>query len=124
MADMRVVHKTEYWGSIGLGTPSQTFTVIFDTGSGNLIVPGTNCSSLPCLQHRRYDQSKSSSGAVVGKRGAPLDVDPDQRREATIKFGTGKVHGPFAHCDFDGIMGLGFCDLSMGQGFNILDEIG
>jgi saccharopepsin len=152
MADMRVVHKTEYWGSIGLGTPSQTFTVIFDTGSGNLIVPGTNCTSLPCLQHRRYDGSKSESGSVVGKRGAGLDVDPDQRREATIKFGTGKVHGsfvhdelclapntcskvnfltaiqetdePFADCDFDGIMGLGFSDLSMGQGFNILDEIG
>ena len=31
---------------------------------------------------------------------------------------------PFADCDFDGIMGLGFSDLSMGQGFNILDEIG
>jgi cathepsin E len=152
MADMRIVHKTEYWGSIGLGNPPQDFTVIFDTGSGNLIVPGENCTSVPCLQHRRYAGSKSTSGAVVGKKGATLDVDPDQRREATIKFGTGKVHGsfvrdslclspqscskvnfltaiqetdePFADCDFDGIMGLGFSDLSMGQGFNILDEIG
>ena len=25
---------------------------------------------------------------------------------------------PFQDCDFDGIMGLGFADLSMGQGFS------
>merc|ERR1719387_3096597 len=131
---MRVEHKTEYWGSIGLGKPTQEFTVIFDTGSGNLIVPGSNCTSMPCMDHHRY--KLSSTGQVVGKKGASLDVDPEQKLESTIKFGTGKVHGsfvrdslclsptscakvnfmtaiqetdePFQDCDFDGIMGLGF----------------
>ena len=30
---------------------------------------------------------------------------------------------PFDQCSFDGIMGLGFKDLSMGQGFNMVDDV-
>merc|ERR1719199_1929456 len=140
---MQRIHKTAYWGSISLGSPPQHFKVIFDTGSGNLIVPSNQCTVPGCKPHHKYDsKSSTTSMAVQNEKG---------EGNAEISFGTGNVAGdfyrdkmcigdslcidanfiaadkettePFQEIPFDGIMGLGFKDLSMGKGFNMIDEL-
>uniref|UniRef100_G3TG08 renin n=1 Tax=Loxodonta africana TaxID=9785 RepID=G3TG08_LOXAF len=115
---------TQYYGEIGIGTPPQTFKVIFDTGSANLWVPSSKCSPLytACETHNRYDSSESSSYV-------------ENKMEFTINYGSGKVKGflsqdvvtmggitvtqtfgevtelpviPFMLAKFDGILGMGF----------------
>ncbi|CAN0900952.1 Aspartic proteinase A1 [Linum grandiflorum] len=132
----------QYFGEIGVGTPPQTFTVIFDTGSSNLWVPSSKCYfSLSCYFHSKYKSGQSSTYKKNGK-------------SAAIQYGTGAISGFFSQdsvkvgdlvvknqefieatkepgltflvAKFDGILGLGFQEISVGNSvpvwYNMVDQ--
>ncbi|KAF5760506.1 putative phytepsin [Helianthus annuus] len=129
----------QYYGEIGIGTPAQKFTVVFDTGSSNLWVPSSKCRlSLPCLFHSRYRSGRSQTYKANGK-------------PAAIHYGTGSISGYFSEDNvqvgdlvvndqmfieatrepgvtflagrFDGILGLGFKEISIGDAVPVWENM-
>jgi len=141
--------KTAYYGQVSVGSPPQVFTVVFDTGSSNLIVPGEGCDSIACQNHRRYDASVSSSSASVTCEGEV--VRPwSTGDEVVITFGTGEITGqclkdkvcigsacatamfiaaveesasPFDVYAFDGILGLGLVSMAQSSAFHVMTRL-
>jgi len=143
-------HPSEYFGTISIGSPPQEFQVLFDTGSGNLLLPSATCDGLACTKHRRLNASSSTTSlsiAFASKPDTPVGEDGDQD-VLNLVYGTGEATGviiqdkvcvgstcaradivaaveesdaPFADAPFDGILGMGLTALSEASAFNLMD---
>lgn len=148
-ASGKVVHKVAYFGTVEVGTPKQQFTVVFDTGSGNLMLPSTWCSGNACTMHRRFNRKASTSAIDVDADGS--QVKPDAARDQiTVTFGTGEISGvfledricigavcaqgsfvaateetddPFSSFNFDGVLGLSLNEMSQNPTFNLMERL-
>ncbi|XRA96643.1 cathepsin D [Pycnococcus provasolii] len=120
----------QYYGPFSIGSPPQTFQVIFDTGSSNIWIPGDACRSVACLIHHKFTPSSSSSFV---QDGTPFEIQYGSGALEgvlgvdTVAFGhhTAPVHNfTFAMSTverglswivarFDGIVGLGFDEISV-----------
>jgi len=90
-----VSFKTSYSGVIGVGGPiPQEFRVVFDTGSGHVVVPASSCDSEACKVHKRFNTTLSDSAVPINVDGAPVPAGKlcDQ---VDISFGTGQITGEF-----------------------------
>lgn len=85
--------STEYSGIVTLGNPPQEFEMVFDTGSANIIITSTLCSSGGCDHHRKYDQGLSSTSKIVRylPKYSSDYVSKLGRAEVHINFGTGQI---------------------------------
>ena len=125
-------YNTEYVGEIGIGSPPQFLSVVFDTGSSDLWFPSKSCST--CGSHTSFDYSLSSSYTPLYSSSSPHSP-----LTFSISYGSGSVGGyegeeevsvgglivenmrfgevtyedsTIASFDMDGILGLGFSGLS------------
>ena len=70
----------QFYGPISIGTPPQTFSAIFDTGSSHFLVKSKSCLQSSCTQLQSYDRDLSTSFISLG-------------HSLTSTFGSGKLSG-------------------------------
>ena len=143
LLELKNFANSQYYAIIDIGTPAQSFKVIFDTGSSNLWVQSNICKTSGCLQHKGFNHLQSTTfkkHTVNGK--IPV---------FSIKYGTGKISGEFVkdivsvagikikdqifgltyreegfafyNVPFEGILGLSFPTISTSHSIPIMDSI-
>ncbi|XP_001370755.4 renin-like isoform X1 [Monodelphis domestica] len=129
----------QYYGEISIGSPPQTFKVIFDTGSSDFWVPSSHCDPVDsiCEFHNQYDASISStyrpngseffieyeSGWVEGFLSQDtLTIGGIKMTQAFVEATEFSVI-PFGLAWFDGILGLGYSEQSVSRITPVFDNI-
>ncbi|KAF4350531.1 hypothetical protein F8388_014992 [Cannabis sativa] len=121
----------QYYAEIGIGSPPQPLTVVFDTGSSNLWVPSSRCIfSIACYLHSKFKARLSSTYTKIGI-------------PCKIPYGSGFISGFFSQdnvkvgdvvvkdqefveitkegllallgAKYDGVLGLGFQNIAVDQ---------
>ncbi|CAE8609359.1 unnamed protein product, partial [Polarella glacialis] len=87
-------YKSVYFGNVEVGLPEQHFSVVFDTGSGHVVLPSRECKSETCLIHNRFNRQASKHAVDVEYDGTPVKPGAP-RDQITVAFGTGEVTGQF-----------------------------
>lgn len=118
----------QYYGEIEFGTPGKKFKVIFDTGSSNLWVPSSHCWSVACLLHNKYYATSSKTYVKDGRKFAihygsgsasgflskdSVNIAGINIKNQTFAEVTKLPMIPFAAAKFDGILGMGFEEISI-----------
>ena len=133
--------NAQYFSEIAIGTPAQTFKVVLDTGSSNLWVPSSECGSIACYLHTKYQSSDSST---YKKNGSEFEIRYGSGSlsgfvsQDTVQIGDVKIkHQDFAEATsepglafafgrVDGIMGLGYDTISVNKivppFYNMIDQ--
>ena len=72
--------NTQYFVTVKLGSDEQEFTMVPDTGSSNLWAYSSNCHSVACRTHSKYNPKTSTSYEAEGN-------------DFNITYGSGSIEG-------------------------------
>ncbi|KAL2093786.1 hypothetical protein ACEWY4_011098 [Coilia grayii] len=128
----------EYYGAISIGTPPQSFQVLFDTGSSNLWVDSVYCNTQACTSHTQFNPQQSSTwsssgqtfylpygaGSLSGQFGYDtVNLAGIVISNQEVGISTNEPGQNFVVAHFDGILGLAYPSISAGQQTPVMDTM-
>ncbi|XP_056272429.1 gastricsin-like [Pseudoliparis swirei] len=129
---------TTYYGAISIGTPPQSFQVLFDTGSANLWVDSVYCNTQACNAHTKFNPQQSSTyqrkgqsiylpygaGSLYGVLGYDtVNVGGIVIDNQEVGLSTNEPGQVFEVAKFDGILGLSYPSILAGGATPVMDNM-